>query len=160
MQREQQGFTLIELVIVIVILGILSAFALPRFADLSGDAETAAVEGALGSVKSAASIVRSKALASGNGDESSDGAITLEGQSIDLENGYLAATSVEEAAQLGDYTIEPAASGDPSVVYVTVVDATDGSPCFSFTESSAANTPPDISDVIEQWDTGASDCTP
>ena len=65
MQRNQEGFTLIELVIVIVILGILSAFALPRFADLGGDARGATLQGAQGSVKSAAAIAHSKWLAEG-----------------------------------------------------------------------------------------------
>src|SRR3990167_3786270 len=56
MRNTQQGFTLIELVVVIVILGILAATALPKFIDLSGDAKTAKVEGVAGAVASSASI--------------------------------------------------------------------------------------------------------
>lgn len=56
MQAKQSGFTLIELVVVIVILGILSAVALPKFIDLSGQAAAAAAQGVAGSVSSAASI--------------------------------------------------------------------------------------------------------
>jgi prepilin-type N-terminal cleavage/methylation domain-containing protein len=53
---KQKGFTLIELVVVIVILGILAATALPKFVDLSGDAEQAAVQGVAGAVSSAGSL--------------------------------------------------------------------------------------------------------
>ena len=51
--NAKSGFTLVELVIVIVVLGILSAVAVPRFIDFSGDAKIAATKGALGGVRSA-----------------------------------------------------------------------------------------------------------
>lgn len=56
MKQVQRGFTLIELVMVIVILGVLSAVALPKFVDLKGDAEVAAAAGVSGGLSSAATV--------------------------------------------------------------------------------------------------------
>jgi MSHA pilin protein MshA len=60
MVRQQKGFTIIELVVVIVILGILAAVAFPKFQDLSGSAKTAVLNSGVAAFKSAAVITLAK----------------------------------------------------------------------------------------------------
>lgn len=85
MKKNQSGFTLIELVVVITILGVLSAIALPRFAALQTDARMAKMNGALGSMKAAAvlahSIQLTQNLAAGT-------SVLMEGSTITMANGY------------------------------------------------------------------------
>lgn len=63
--KKQTGFTLIELIIVIVILGILQVTAAPKFLDLQGDANKATIQGVDGAVNSAISVVYGKAIIGG-----------------------------------------------------------------------------------------------
>ena len=118
--QSNSGFTLIELVIVIVILGVLSAFALPRFADLSGNARQAKMEAAYGAMQSAASIVSMacKTNAACNPSAPSTGggtgnSITLEGENIILAFGYprrtaagiARASGIQDVSNGGDYLL-------------------------------------------------------
>ncbi len=97
MKKQQSGFTLIELVMVIVILGNLAAFALPKFAELSGDAEASACAGALGAVKSAAGIAHAAYLAGGSTNPS------IEGTTYTMVNGYPSATDIRILANLDGF---------------------------------------------------------
>ena len=61
----QKGFTLIELVVVIVILGILAATAAPKFIDLTGDAKASVMRGVEASIESVSSVMHAKAIIDG-----------------------------------------------------------------------------------------------
>src|SRR3989344_7183554 len=106
------GFTLIELVIVIVILGILAAAALPRFSDLSTDARLAAVNGLAGSLRSAASIAHATQLAKGY---STGFPVTLDGTAILMSNGYPLAAIISMAiTDFSGFTFTETVAGNTS----------------------------------------------
>jgi MSHA pilin protein MshA len=80
---KARGFTLIELVVVITILGILAAFAIPKFVALDQQARFATITGLGGSVKSAAALARSLSMATGI-----TATANMEGTSVTLSNNY------------------------------------------------------------------------
>lgn len=143
MRNTQSGFTLVELVVVIVILGILAATALPRFVGLQGDARLAKANAILGAVRSAAALAHSAALARSQ----TAGTINMEGTNVTMVNSYPTANAagIVAAAQLSTadgLTISAGGAGAGAVVTIDIVGATTPATCrISYTAPAAGNAP-------------------
>ena len=137
MDKAQKGFTLIELVVVITILGILAAFAFPRFAALEVEAREAVTDGLGGSIRSASSLAHGLSLAQGN-----PTAVLMEGNTIDLVNQYPDAETIADT--LVDFTGFTLDTSSTSVTIFITTGSPAGSCDVTYTEATAAGIPPDI----------------
>jgi len=108
--KKQAGFTLIELVMVIVILGILSAVALPKFVNLGSDARTAAMKAVEGSMRSTNAMIYAKASVNNKlGATGSLTAVQITGGPIATKFGF--ASEVVQLRKAMDLSPEFATSG-------------------------------------------------
>lgn len=132
---------------IIVILGILAAMAIPRYIALQSDARTATVNGLAGGVRAAAAIVYAKAVIGGTGaictgvcTDTCDGTetVSMQGQTINLCYGYADATSMDEA--LVDATGFTDDNGATTIIFTA--NGTSSNCQVSYLEPSAVNVAP------------------
>lgn len=170
--QKQRGFTLIELIIVIVILGILAVTAAPKFIDIQGDARAATLEGVKAALKGGSQLVYAKSAIAGEQGTAAAGDATSQvlagGQTIETDFGYpdaetatnttlsgwvdLATTDftltvgTADAATpaVGSFTIHPADVAASSID-VTLTAASGDSCHLIYNESTDKNTPPTFS---------------
>lgn len=148
--KKQAGFTLIELVIVIIILGILAVTAAPKFLNLQDDAKKAAADGVLSGVSSAMQLVYSKSAIEG---EEKAGKTNKPAPSVEYAGGVVAthfgyptaaSAGIEKAISLDGAWKGAALNGKATPptyqFYSTDKDgnAVNGSPCVIYTEANSA----------------------
>lgn len=148
MKAVQKGFTLIELVVVIVILGILSATALPRFIDLGSDARRSVVQAVEGSMRSANSMVYAKAASAGLLSGTQSLTITGVTGTVGITNGF--ATNVTELVKVMDIdtakiSTAAAGAGNNGGLFYTGYATNCG---VTYVQSSGAGVPPTYTTAV------------
>ena len=135
--KMQKGFTLIELVVVMVILGILAAFAIPKFFDFSSQANKADIDGLLGALNSASVTAHGAALANNQ----TSGNITMEGATVGLVNGYPSASGIVNAVSVSS-------SFTSSTTGTTTTFTLKTNCTVSYTEAASASSTPTITKTV------------
>lgn len=157
-KQAQSGFTLIELIVVIVILGILAATALPKFANLGGDARAATVNAAKGAIMSTYNTAHSRWLMTPNtiSVDYEGTAVSIPAAAASIPHGYptananlLTAAGLDAASYTiiapsqGSTTVPTTTSTEVAAVPISVAGTTKAVTCFvKYTEpATAAGTP-------------------
>lgn len=143
--KKSSGFTIIELVFVIVVIGILSAFAIPKYLEIRSDARAASIQTALGAVKAASAMVHALYLAPGG----TPASVTMDGTTINIVNGYAAssapgiatAAGISDGGTTGTYQVTITAGSTTISIY----GATNPATCrVVYNTAASVSTPPSI----------------
>ena len=149
MMKQKQGFTLIELVVVIIILGILAVTAAPKFINLQADARVAALGGLQGALNGANTLLYSKAALAGSQNAASASVENGEGTAVALAFGNMQATSDSISAGADvDLTNDWVLATSGSSVTIRQTDAP-ASCILTYTPAASAGVSAEVSIVSE-----------